>query len=199
MRIITEPTIEPVSLSEVKLQIGIQTTDTLSDALINLRIREARSYAENYMQRAINTQTQEIRLDAFPLAESGNYFMRIKLPFPNLLTIVSVKYIDTDGTLITMGAPDFALDSHSKIGAVMPIFGTVWPVAREEVGSVRIQYTCGYGPAMNDVPALIREAIKLTVGHWMNFQQQVENGVTMTRVPFAVRDILDQYAIVEPV
>ena len=63
MKIVTPPLIEPVSLAEVKEQIGIQATDTVSDALITRRIVEARKYAEDYTGRALITQTREKRWD----------------------------------------------------------------------------------------------------------------------------------------
>lgn len=274
MRVITAPTVEPVTLAEVRAQIGItDATDTASDATITRRITEARQWAEDYMQRAIITQTQEVRLDAFPLGGV------IALPFPNLLSMVSVKYIDSDGAEQTVSSADYVVDTYSLVGNVRPAYGVTWPAAREEGNAVRIQYTCGYGvsalaaaktitAATNAapgvftsvahgfadgdvillattgmttpnglpyrvyakatdtfqlaslsnnaglstvswgtfatgtaqkvellVPELIKEALLLLIGHWMNFQPQSENGARITRVPFAVRDIFDKYGL----
>lgn len=188
MRVITAPTTEPISIADVKAQLGISTTELLQDSLIERRIIEARQLAEDYMQRAIITQTLEVRLDKFP---SG----KIELQFPNLLTVVHVKYINTSGTETTVTASDYVVDTYSHLGLVRPAFGVVWPDTRDELGAVRIQYTCGYGSTSASVPALLREALILTVGHWMNNQPQSESGVTLARIPFAVRDILDKYSI----
>lgn len=186
MRVITPPTVEPITIAEVKSQLGIQQDDAGSDAIISRRITEARQWAEDYMQRALITQTQEIRLDAFPVCS-------IKLPFPNLVTVVSVKYIDINGTEQTISASDYVVDTYSYIGLVRPVYGASWPSARTELNAVRIQYTCGYGATALSVPNLLREGLMLLVGHWMNFQPQSENGTTLSRVPFAIRDIFDKY------
>lgn len=285
MRVITAPTVEPVTLAEVRAQIGItDATDTSSDAIITRRITEARQWAEDYMQRALITQTQEVRLDSFygrhaRLNADSRCTEIVKLPFPNLLSVVSVKYIDVDGVEQTVSSADYVVDTHSLVGNVRPAYGVAWPATRDEGNAVRIQYTCGYGVAALDsaktitgatnaspgvftsaghgfadgdvillattgmttpnglpyrvyakatdtfqlanlsnnaglstvswgtftagtaqkvellVPQLVKEALLLLIGHWMNFQPQSENGASITRVPFAVRDIFDKYGL----
>lgn len=192
MRVITAPIVEPITIAEAKAQLGIQSDDAGSDAIISRRITEARQWAEDYMQRALITQIQEIRLDAFPYCFGTNRDA-IKLPFPNLLTVVHVKYIDLNGTEQTISAADYVVDTYSFVGLVRPAYGVSWPAARTELNAVRIQYTCGYGATALTVPALIREGLLLLVGHWMNFQPQSENGTTLSRVPFAILDIFNKY------
>jgi|SRR3990170_856393 len=196
MRVITQPTSEPITINDVKAQIGIQMTDVAQDSLIERRITEARQWAEDYMQRALITQTQEIRLNNF--SHSGDvYENAIQLPFPNLLTVVSIKYIDLNGTEQTIASTDYVVDTYAPVGFVMPAYGVSWPYPRLQPNAVRIQYTCGYGATSASVPALLREALILLVGHWMNNQPQSENGVMLARVPFAVRDIFDKFSMVK--
>lgn len=155
MRIITPPTVEPITLAEVKSQIGIQTADTAVDSLIIRRITEAREWAEDYMGRAICTRTQEIRMDSFPpvigLRDRAMFPNRyqdcdtIKLPFSDLQSIVSVKYIDTDGAEQTVTASDYDIDTYGYLGAVRPAYGVSWPSARSVANAVRVQYKSGYG------------------------------------------------------
>lgn len=196
MRVITGPTVEPITIAEVKTQLGILADETGSDAIIARRITEARQWAEDYMQRALITQTQEIRLNEFPHF-CGFAKDVIKLPFPNLLTVVSVKYIDVNGTEQTLSASDYVLDTYNLIGGIRPAYGVSWPYPRDEINAVRIQYTCGYGATSASVPALIKEGLLLLVGHWMNFQPNSENGGSIFRVPFAIRDIFDKYSMVK--
>lgn len=196
MRVITPPTVEPITISDVKAQLGIQADDTGSDAIISRRITEARQWAEDYMQRALITRTLEIRLNDFP-HRCGFGSDAIQLPFPDLLTVVSVKYIDLNGTEQTISSADYVVDTYNTIGRVRPVYGVAWPYPRAEENAVRIQYTCGYGATALSVPALIREALLLLVGHWMNFQPQSENGTNISRVPYAVRDIFDKYSLVK--
>lgn len=189
MKVITAPAIEPVTLANVREQLGINdASDTGSDAIITRRITEARQFVENYTRRSMNTQTLEIRLDTFP--------ERIELPAPPVISVTSVKYIDTDGVLQTISASNYVLDDYPMVPFIREAYGYSWPSHRNEPNAVRVQYSAGYGPLATDVPQIIRECIMLIVGHWMNFQPQSENGVQLSRIPFAVRDILDQYAVV---
>lgn len=185
MKVITPPLIEPVSLPEVKQQIGIPDTDTLSDALISRRIIEARNWAESYTGRALITQTREIRWDCFVDEHE----------LPSALTVASVKYIDSDGAETTLSSSDYVLDTYTFIPHVRLAYAVSWPSVRAERNAVRIQFTAGYGATADTVPLLIKEAIILLVGHWMNHQPGNENGVTISRVPYAVRDMLDQFRL----
>jgi uncharacterized phiE125 gp8 family phage protein len=109
--------------------------------------------------------------------------------------VVSVKYIDTFGVEQTLVQnTDYVVDTYGIVGHVRPAYGVGWPTARDDFNTVKIRYTCGYGPAATDVPDLIREAIILMVGHWMNFQPAAESG-SITRVPYAVRDLLDRFTV----
>ena len=134
--IITQPTVEPITLTALKVQLGI--SDTNSDTVLTRRITEARKWAEIYTKRSIMPQTHELRLDAFP--SDG----MIELPFPQVVSIVSVKYIATDGALTTVDAADYTLDTVPLVPFVRPVYGESWPSPRVEASAVRVQYTTGY-------------------------------------------------------
>jgi uncharacterized phiE125 gp8 family phage protein len=183
MKLITPPLIEPVSIAEVKEQIGI--ADNVLDGIISRRITEARKYAEDYTGRALITQTREKRWDNFVDEHE----------LPSALTVVSFNYIGEDGTEYTIDPSYYVLDTYATIPFVRLAYGYSWPYRRYERNAVRIQYTAGYGSTAATVEPLIREAIILLVGHWMNHQGQNENGITISRVPYAVRDMLDPYKL----
>ena len=263
--IITHPTAEPITLSELKAQLGIN--DTNSDTVLTRRITEARKWAEGYTKRSIMPQTHELRLDAFADV--------IELPFPPVVVISSVKYIASDGTLTTVDAADYTLDTTPLVPIVRPVYGESWPSPRAETSAVRVQYTTGYpvstlaaaktitgiteatpgvvtsaghgfadgdlilldiagmteldgllyrvyakttdtfqlAKLSNDggistasfttfisgtatlvsvaVPEIIIEAMAVLAGHWTNFQNRLEGGNFITRVPLAVEQMLD--------
>lgn len=181
MKVIAPPLLEPVSLAEVKDQLGI--ADTRSDGLLSRRIVEARQWAEGYTGRAFISQTREIRWNCFVDRHEC----------PSALTVVSVKYIDTNGVEQTVATSDYTLDTYAFIPFVQSAYDVAWPYTRREPNAVRIQFTAGYGDTVEAVPALIREQIILLVGHWTNRQPQLESGITVSRIPYAIRDILDNY------
>lgn len=181
MKVITPPLLEPVSLAEVKDQLGIE--DTRSDGLLSRRIVEARQWTEEYTGRALLTQTREIRWDCFVDRHE----------LPSALTVTSVKYIDTNGTEQTATSSNYTLDTYAYLPFVQSAYDYSWPETRHERNAVRMQYTAGYGATSESVPMLIKESIILLVGHWTNHQTQSENGITMSRVPYAIKDMLDTY------
>lgn len=185
MKLIIQPSSEPVTLADVKTQLGI--TDANSDALIVRRIIGARRWAENYTRRSFITRTIEVRMNHF--------YERIELPFSPVASIVSVKYVDDAGAIQTIAPGNYVFDDYPMVPFVRPAFNVSWPTPRAEENAVRIQYVAGYGVA-TDVPEEIREAIILIVGNWINFQPQAENGLFMTRVPHAAKQLLDDYAII---
>jgi uncharacterized phiE125 gp8 family phage protein len=185
MKIITPPKLEPVSIAEVKEQIGIKSDDPALDSIISRRIVEARKYAENYTGRALIEQTRELRWACFVDEHE----------LPSALSVSSMKYIDTDGTEQTLDTSNYVLDTYAFIPFVKLAYGKSWPAARLEHNAVRIQYSAGYGATADAVEPLIKEAIILLIGHWMNHQAQAESGVTISRVPYAVRDLLDPYCL----
>ena len=135
LMLITPPTTEPISLAEAKSQLGIN--DTASDAQIARRITEARQWCESYLRRSLMPQTHELRLDVFA--------DRIALPMPPVVAIESVKYIAADGTLTTVSAADYVLDTSDYVPVLRLAYDASWPSPRDESNAVRIRYTTGYG------------------------------------------------------
>jgi uncharacterized phiE125 gp8 family phage protein len=183
MIVITAPAAEPVTLADVRTQLGILTADTASDTTITRRIIEARQYAERRQRRALITQTLQVRMDSFPC--------EFVLPNPPAASVSWVKYVNTDGVLTTVTATDYELDTYPLHAVVRPAYGVSWPVPRDESNAVRVQWVAGYGVDGTFVPASTREAIMLLVGHWMNFQPRIENGQFITRIPPAIDQLLD--------
>lgn len=144
------PAAEPVSLELARAQCRVDSTD--EDALLSLYIQGAREAAESITNRALITQTWEQTLDRFPAAE-------IKLLKPQVLSIVRVQYLDTDGALQTLDPSRYALDPRELPGYLFPAEGTDWPSTADVIDAVTITFTAGFGPTAEDVPAGIR--------HWM--------------------------------
>lgn len=184
---ITQPATEPVLLADVKAQLSIATADTLVDAIITRRIIEARQWAENFTGRTIMPSNWEVVLDAFP-------YDKIELFYPPASAIVSVTYTDSAGATQTMSSGDYYLDTDGIPNWLYPAYNTDWPDTRDVPNAVRVRYTAGYTDAAA-VPGPIKEAIMLTVGHWMRYQSAVEAGLNITRVPNAVECLLMPYKV----
>lgn len=155
--VITPPTEEPVTLAEAKLHCKVDGTD--DDTLITALITAAREQAEHRTGRALCTQTLEAVLDMFPAG--------IKLEKPPVLSVVSVKYLDTDGILQTLDPSAYELDKDSAPGWLVPAYGLIWPVTRPVPNAVRVRYTAGYGAAAA-VPKSIKAWMMMAVSTMYN-------------------------------
>jgi len=181
-RLTTAPTEEPISLAEMRLQIGITgNDDTARDAVISSRITSARQWAEKHTQRAFVTQTWTYYASVFT-----DYF-DLKL---DLQSVTSVKYIDSDGVLKTLDSSSYKVDLVNS--RVYLAYGESWPTVRNEVNAIQVEHISGYGLA-ETVPEQIKEAIKFTVGHWENYQSTIEGAERITTIPYAVTQLLAPY------
>lgn len=150
IKLITGPAIEPVSISEVKTSARIDGTEF--DTQATLAIAAMRSQAEARMARCLITQTLELILDDFPAGE-------IDLIMPDVLSITSVKYIDTTGAEQTLINTAYTLGEDSINADLFWLYlapNTSWPATQGIANAVRIRFTAGYGPAAADVPNDIR-------------------------------------------
>lgn len=159
--LITGPTLEPITLAELKLHLRIEDSiveDFAEDTLLDDDITASREHVEDITRRALNTQTWEYFLDGWP---SGN---KIKLPFGNLQTAgLSVKYTDSDGDQTTMTlTTDYLIETNGEgYGHIVLPYGESWPsFTAYPSNPIVIQFACGWTTAAL-VPYKIKAAMKL--------------------------------------
>jgi uncharacterized phiE125 gp8 family phage protein len=186
LKLITAPTSEPVTLTEAKAHLRVDASD--DDALITALIIAAREGAEQITGRALMSQTWELGLDGFSDREPAyhRHAYRISLPRPPLVSITSVKYLDTSGVLQTMAESDYLLDDHSEPARLMPAYGTCWPVTRCQANSVLIRYDAGYADA-DSVPQQIKSWMLLQIGAMYENRENVAALTNLVQMPFADR------------
>ena len=202
-----DPTVEPVTLTEARLHLRV--TDTADDTLITSLIQAAREYAESYCRRSLLTQTWKLTLDRFPYSLGGfwicdgRYYSGghakdyISLPRPNLLTVSSVTYVDTNGATQTWAASNYLVDTTQTPGQLRLAYNIDWPSTRTDPNAVAITYTAGYGASATAVPEAIKSAIKLMVGWWYEQREAVNVGNIVNEVPMAVDALLGPYVVRE--
>lgn len=156
MPLITGPTVEPVTLAEVKANLRIDADITADDALLTSLIPAARQQAEHRTGRRFGVQTWLRAYDAFPSWSS-------MLPDPPVSEIVNIKYDDIAGTEQTLDPADYRLRPHSEPAVVLPIKS--WPATLAEPGAVRITYRCGLD-ATDARWASLRAWMLLAIGTW---------------------------------
>lgn len=184
-RLIACSEVEPITLAQARLNLRV--TDTAEDARILDLIIAARMACEQELELSLVAKTLEIAQDAF-------YPYVIALPCGPVRSVVSVTYQHgTTGADVVMDAADYRLNLYE--GTVQPLYGESWPTARCDVNSVRVRYTAGYpgtdSPA-EAVPAPIRQAMHLYIGHYFTNREAVDFD-TLRELPLGARYLLSTW------
>lgn len=190
LKLITAPTVEPVTLTEVKEQavIGVTTDDTLLTRLISV----ARAEAEGITKRSLAPTTWEVVLDTWPRWE-------IRLPRGPVTAVSSVKYYDEDGVEQTLSTSIYEADLDSLVARVQPRDGEEWPDVDVMANAIRIRYTAGWSAAA--CPVEIKQWIMVRVA---SLYAQRESFLAGSNAPAVVPmprnfvdALLDPYTVVE--
>lgn len=153
------------------------------DALLTEWIKVARKLCEETQDRAYITQTWDLYLNNFP---GEDYF---QMPWAPLQSITSVKYYNTEETEATFSDDYYHVDIAEHPGKVVLAYGQTWPsTTLRTVNGVVVRYVAGYGDAASDVPAGIKLAIKMLVGHW--YENREATGGKIGEIPLGVAELL---------
>lgn len=131
------PTHEPVSLEQAKRHLRLDGTGTEHDTEIRALLAAARQWCEEYAGRSFLWQTLAGKLDN--LSKSI-----ILLPRPPLLSVSSITYYDSGGTLQTVTSTDYAADVTSEPGKVVLGYDKTWPSVRGHHHDVTITFAAGH-------------------------------------------------------
>jgi uncharacterized phiE125 gp8 family phage protein len=80
--------------------------------------------------------------------------------------VTSVTYVDTDGVDQVLAPSQYHLagTGGARLARIYPAFGERWPSTRDQHAALRVRFVAGYGDNPGNVPAPIRQAIRLIVG-----------------------------------
>lgn len=170
LKIIIEPTSEPITVAEAANQLRIDSDDDY--ARIASLITSARRSAEHATGRALMPQTLELALDCFHGV--------IRLPRPPLASVTSIKYVDEAGVLQTL--TDYQLDDYSEPACLTPAYGETWPATRVQPNAVLIRYVAGYANAAA-VPQEIKDWMLLHIGTLYEHRETVIAGAPFSELP----------------
>lgn len=165
----------------------IESAESAQDTYLNTLITAAREYVEEYLWRALITQTWELRLSTFANP--------IKIPRPPLQSITAdyPKYYDTAGVQQVLSSDVYELDTASEPGFLRLKYGQSFPSCRGHDDDVLIRYVAGYGAAGSNVPQAIRHAIKLWAAQLFEYREPVVIGTTAAKLPLCVESLLAPY------
>ncbi len=150
---ITPPAVEPVTLADCRGDARID--HDAFDGLLPTYIAAARQACEHETGLKLITQTCRAELTDWPTDDDV-----IGL---SPATAATITYW-TGSIWATLAAGLHQLDQTAGGCVILPTVGAVWPALGERNGPrVRVDVTCGFGPAPDDVPASLRLWIRAQV------------------------------------
>ena len=177
--LLSPPSAEPVTLSEVKDHLRITHDD--EDALITGILVSASRSVEARGGLALTPQSWRLTLDAVPEET-------ITLPLHPVTSIDSVSVLDSAGAahMIDAALYEIAAGSPGRLRRAGP-----WPAVGVRLDGVRIDFTAGYVNAA-DVPEPLKQAVKILAAHFYEMREaasdtrilSVPQGVDTLIAPF---------------
>ena len=168
IQVTTEPTLEPVTVNEVKSLIQIEHPD--DDLYIDKLIKSAREDFEGATDLKLLTQAVTIELDASDVYD----VLEIRIPIQPIITLTSLKFYTslgvltdlTDGTdFYTAGLDPMRLVADDSLFA-----------SERSIKAWEIKVSAGYGSEAVSVPRDIRRCIMQIVA--LSFEDSIAKAWT---------------------
>jgi uncharacterized phiE125 gp8 family phage protein len=179
------PETDPVTWPEADVHLRLDG-DTTEQAFVESLIAAAAAHLDGWsgvLGRALVTQSWRQDFAGFGC---------LRLPLAPVSSITSVTYYDGDNAQQTLATSVYQLltDARGPLVDLKP--DQDWPATYTRPEAVSVTYVAGYGAAA-DVPAAIRAAILLLVGHWYENREASVVGVSVAELPLAVDRLLNPY------
>lgn len=130
--IVTQPSIEPVTLDEAKAHLVVEHAE--DDVLIERIIASARFHLEERCNRAIVRQKWRLFLDYS--------FSSFKLEPATVQEVESINYTDSDGASQILSPSVYTVDIPRQ--CVYLAYGQTWPATRNVTNAVWADVWSGY-------------------------------------------------------
>lgn len=165
----TKPTLPALTLDQAKMHARVDEDLTDEDDWFQEKIEAATEELEQILQRSIMPQVRVQMLSAFPA--DG----RIRLDYPKVRSLVSVKYLDAvTANEQTLDADTYTLINFDDKSAAFLVRkpGKQWPTALSIDNGVSVEYNAGYVDA-NAVPMGIKQWIGMLVATWYHKREMI--------------------------
>jgi uncharacterized phiE125 gp8 family phage protein len=178
------PAVPVLDLAEVKdhLRVDHSDEDTLIDALIDAATAHVDGYS-GVLGRALVTQTWAV--------EYPTFMNRLDVPLAPMQS-ATVAYYDSLNVLQTLSSSVYAVLSDGLGPYISLKYNQQWPQTYTRDDAVKITWVAGYGATAADVPAAIRAAMLLMIGHWYMNRETVSEKA-MAELPMASSALLSPF------
>lgn len=191
LKLVSAPSVRPISLSEARDHLRVTTTD--EDDYIELVIKSATDYYERFTWLQIITAEYELFLDEFPIGD-----IPIELPRPPFQSITDIKFVNEDGVTETWANNLYELDTSLIPGLVRPINEEFYPDTKEQFKAVTVKFKAGYGDSSSEVPDGILHTLKLIISFLYDHRDFViPQRVTGLAMPQGIVNMIQQHSVTQ--
>jgi uncharacterized phiE125 gp8 family phage protein len=180
-RVSVGPTVEPVSVEELKAHSRVDHNH--EDSKIADYLQTARVMLERDTQRALCTQTRVLYLDYLPAY--------ISLDVAPIQSITSITYYDSLNVQQTLVSTAYEYDLYAEPAIIRPAFGQTWPTTYDRLSAVAVTYVAGYGLA-SAVPQDAKHAIRMLAASWLENSESVLTGTISKEIEFSYSALRDR-------
>lgn len=174
-----------VTTDEAKTHLRVDDSD--QDALIDSLVAAATAHLDGWsgiLGRALVTQSWR--------QDFGCFHDCMRLPLAPVISITSITYYDANNAQQTLGAGVYSLFTDVQGPYVARLQSQTWPNLYDRADPISITFVAGYG-APSDVPAPLKAAVLLLVGHWYENREAVSVGNPVAEMPLAVDRLISPY------
>lgn len=156
LHLLSPPAAEPVTLANARTWLRIAHTD--EDNLVAETIRAARERVEALTGLALITRSWREVLDAWPQRRLSACGQAVRTGAGPLVSVEAVRIYDVYGE-VSVWSPDEYRVEPGDPGRIIAVQPFTLPRPGRRAGGIEIDFTAGFGPAPDDVPAPLREAV----------------------------------------
>lgn len=174
-----------VTVATAKAHLRVDDDD--SDTYISSLVEVASDVVGEMAGKALINQTWQLQLGM----TSGR--SRVYLPNAPVSSITSISYFDTDDQSQSEDTANYTLTGDNDAAWLMPTGTGVWPSMKDRPDALTITYVAGYGTSPDKVPANLRHAALMLVGHWYENREAANHPAALVKeIPFSVQALIDQ-------
>lgn len=183
------PTVDLITLEEARAHVRRDDNDDDSyiESLIAVVMSHLDGASGGILGRALLSQTWIETADGFPV---GDEFRFILAP---VISVSSVKYYDADNVLQTFAAENYSVHNGREYSYLKLANTASWPSTYERDDALSITASFGYGATASEVPAVIKHAAKMLLGHWYENREAVLVGTVSSELPAGIMKLLRPY------
>ena len=188
IKVSTAPTIEPVTVAELKAYMAMDSSVTAFDTMLAGFISACRDAIEKHSGRTFISTSFEMYLDSFPACGF------IELIHPPVQSVTSIYYNqESDGVLTLLASSKYLVDTVSLYPRIEPAYDESWPDTRAMINAVKVTYLAGYGATAAHVPQNIKSCIMAIAADLFEHRESnVEINLTENRT---YRFLLNSFSI----